>query len=308
MRADALARLALLGLLVACGGEDRTADTQAATTPQEPAETRIAMRLVDLHPPEGGVIHMRRLDGVVRAVEGDMPDMRDAKSFRIDVATAELLVGTDAIAGLLTSGKDTPFTSAEVKTTEAGIDVRGTLRSPVPARISFVGPVSVEEGRLVIAPESVEILGVEATGVLDTLDLTLEDVVKARPGLEVAANRLLVDPLANVREPALDAHLVRVEVAEDGLVLFLEGPAPPAESAAEERGISIRGGTVRAGHTILEQADVQLVDVDPSDPLSLDMAALNDQILKGYTKLQPNGGQRVHVPDREDLQGSIAPE
>ena len=62
-----------------------------------------------------------------------------------------------------------------------------------------------------------------------------------------------------------------------------------------------RGGTLRMGKLLMVDADMQVVDTDPSDPFDFFIDRYNDQLVAGFARNQPNYGLLVFMRDFDDL-------
>lgn len=63
-----------------------------------------------------------------------------------------------------------------------------------------------------------------------------------------------------------------------------------------------RGGTIRFRKFMMEDADIQVVDDDPGDPLDYSLEHYFDPIVAGQSRNTPSGAQVTAVPDYHDLQ------
>jgi hypothetical protein len=68
-----------------------------------------------------------------------------------------------------------------------------------------------------------------------------------------------------------------------------------------------RGGTIRFRKQIMVDADMQVVDDHPQDPLDYSLTHYYDQLVAGYTKNTPGAAMISFVPDYHQLRGRIAP-
>jgi hypothetical protein len=62
-----------------------------------------------------------------------------------------------------------------------------------------------------------------------------------------------------------------------------------------------RHGTLRMGKLLMVDADMQVVDTDPSDPFDFDIDRYNDELIEGFTRNQPDYGLFVFMRDFNDL-------
>ena len=298
-----VAPIALLGVLLACQrsvADETPPDATPTTQAPAAADTRIVIQNVDLHLPEG-VLRISHLEGrILPTREESLPDLREDGSWRIELSTAQVAMDHATVGQVLSAGEGAPFREAQVLGDGAGgLEVSGVFRGPLPLSFSLSGPLTVEDGALDLAPVRVRVLGVPAAGPLPLE--TLFDPDGAR-GVRLAGNHLRIDPTASIPSLLIDARVEGVRLRPDGLILDLIGEAPAADLPVPDdirssNFIAFQGGTLRAGSTRLEEVDLVLMDLDPSTPFALHAGRLQEQLVAGWTKLRPDGGQRVYLPD-----------
>ena len=62
-----------------------------------------------------------------------------------------------------------------------------------------------------------------------------------------------------------------------------------------------RGRVLRFGKLTMVDADLQIVDGDPDDPFDFYLAHLNEQLVAGESRNQPDFGLVTVMPDYGDL-------
>jgi hypothetical protein len=62
-----------------------------------------------------------------------------------------------------------------------------------------------------------------------------------------------------------------------------------------------QGRVLRFGKLTMEEADLQIVDADPSDPFDFYLAHLNEQLAAGESRNQRDFGLVTVMPDYDDL-------
>jgi hypothetical protein len=64
---------------------------------------------------------------------------------------------------------------------------------------------------------------------------------------------------------------------------------------------------VRFGKLTMIDADMRLIDADPSDPFDFFPDHYNDQLVAGYSKTTASGGLSVYVPDYNRISKPLKP-
>jgi hypothetical protein len=137
--------------------------------------------------------------------------------------------------------------------------------------------------------------------------MTMEKMLKLPPGRGISAqgNDLLLDPNHALPPPKVDLHLVDVRIEGDELVQVFDAgrhlPELLLPHPEEKNVMYYRGGTLRMGKLLMVDADMEVVDTDPSDPFDFMIDRYNDQLIAGFTRNQPNYGLLVFMRDVDDV-------
>ena len=62
-----------------------------------------------------------------------------------------------------------------------------------------------------------------------------------------------------------------------------------------------RGGTLRMGKLLMVDAEMQVADTDPGDPLDFFIDRYNEQLVAGFSRNQPDYGLVVYMRDFNDV-------
>lgn len=118
-------------------------------------------------------------------------------------------------------------------------------------------------------------------------------------------NDLLLDPEKMLPPPQVELRLVDAHVEGDELIqLFDAGRRlPPLRlpKPEEKNTMYYRGGTLRMGKLLMIDADMQVVDTDPSDPFDFFIDRYNEELVEGFSRNEPNYGLVVYMRDFEDV-------
>src|SRR4029450_13096961 len=75
---------------------------------------------------------------------------------------------------------------------------------------------------------------------------------------------------------------------------------PRADSAAPNY-LFFRGGRLRFGRLEMRDTELQILDLDPSDPFALFLPQYNKQLGAGYSRNRPNLSLQAFFPDYTDI-------
>ena len=68
-----------------------------------------------------------------------------------------------------------------------------------------------------------------------------------------------------------------------------------------------RGGRLRFGRLEMHDTQLQILDLDPTDPFDLFLAQYNRQLVAGYSRNRPDLSLQAFFPDFTDLAQGVAP-
>ena len=86
---------------------------------------------------------------------------------------------------------------------------------------------------------------------------------------------------------------------------------PKREPAKNVRGsnfMAYRGGVLRFGRMTMTDADLRMVDADPSDPFDFFPDHYKDHLVAGYSKTSAAGGLVVYMPDYSKISKPLSPQ
>ena len=268
------------------------------------------MRNVALHVADGVVLETRALDGeFISHSKVDPPIFDDPNSYTLKIRSADLSLDAASLTNLLQVGlKAHPAPLRDVKVTfENGeLHASGKLKKGVEVPFSMTATVSAApDGSMRLHATKLKAIGVPVKGLLDLLGLDVADLMKMPPGSGIRADGddLLLDTAAMLPPPKTEGKLQRVAVSGDRLTMHMIGDAAPPQRPATLPLPSARnylyfyGGSVRFGKLTMSDADMQLIDADPSTPFDFFPAHYEEQLVAGYSRNTRRKGLQVFMPD-----------
>ena len=263
----------------------------------------IDMRNVHLRVSAESALEISWLHGRLHSTRpGQVPVFDDPASFELAIEDAELAIDAASLTGLVNRAFD--FKGSNLSDLSVSFDgpllvQHGKLSKGL--SVPFVVTASVSatpEGLLRIHPEKVKAAGVPAAGLMHLFGVELGNLIHANPsrGIRIEKDDLLLDPGKMLPPPATTGHLVRAVVRGNRLVqVFGRGAAQRPRAGGNY--IWFRGGSIRFGKLTMSDADLQLIDTQPSDPFDFYSAKYDAQLVAGYSKNTPQHGLRTYMPD-----------
>jgi hypothetical protein len=262
------------------------------------------------------VLRIKSLRGRLHPTATDAPPwFDDPESFVLVIDTGEVAITPLGLSALLNTYvfnyRGSPLRQLEVTLEEGQIRQRGILHKGIDLPFSIRAEVRpTPDGRLRLHPTSVKVLGIGMRHLMRLFGLELDDLVHVRGGrgIEIDDNDFLLDPAGLLPPPRIDGQVVAVEVAKDEIRQIFgaskrAGAIPrlrPADPRANNY-MFYRGLVLRFGKLTMADADLQIVDADPKDPFDFYLSHLNEQLVAGESRNQPDLGLKTTMPDYSDL-------
>jgi hypothetical protein len=268
------------------------------------------MRNVSLHVAEGVVLEVRTLDGeFVSHSRVDPPVFDDPKSYTLRLRAADLAMDGPSLTNLLReslASRPSPLRDVKITIENGELHASGKLQKGVPVPFSMTATVSAApDGSMRLHATKLKAVGVPVKGLLGLLGLDMASLMKMPPGSGIRADGddLLMDTAAILPPPQTEGKLQRVTVTGSRLSMHMAGGAAPPPRPATLPLPSARnylyffGGTIRFGKLTMSDADMQLIDADPSTPFDFFPAHYADQLVAGYSRNTRRKGLQVFMPD-----------
>lgn len=270
----------------------------------------IEMRNVALHAGDGIILHVRALDGeFVSRAPGQPPVFDDPQSYIVRMRSADISMDAASLNALLRqslASHPSPLRDVTVTLAEGVLQAKGKLQKGVGVPFSMTAVVTASPDGLVrLHATKLKAVGLPVKGLLDLLGLDVADLMKmpAGSGIRADGDDLLMEPTALLPPPRMEGRVQTVAVNGNRLVMRMTGPATPPKRPAtlplptSRNYLYFYGGSIRFGKLTMSDADMQLIDADPSNPFDFYPAHYEDQLVAGYSKNTRRKGLQVFMPD-----------
>ncbi len=263
----------------------------------------IDMRTVHLRVADDVALEVSWLHGVLRpAHAGQIPVFDDPTSFDMAIEDAELSIDGASLTALVNRAfafKGSNLSNLRVSFEGPYLVQHGTLSKGLSVPFTVTASVGVTpDGLLRVHPEKMKAAGIPASALMHAFGLELDSLVHADParGIRIEKDDLLLDPGRMLPPPATSGRLVSASVRGNRLVqIFGRGAAARPRDGSNY--IWFHGGTIRFGKLTMSDADLRLIDMQPSDPFDFYSAKYDAQLVAGYSKNTPQHGLRTYMPD-----------
>ena len=65
--------------------------------------------------------------------------------------------------------------------------------------------------------------------------------------------------------------------------------------------LRLNGGTIDFGKLTMHQVDLIMIDISKDPWFDLDLTNYQEQLVNGYTRMTPQAGLQIFMPDRRDI-------
>lgn len=317
--------LLLLGILTSCQSKapapsmaspvtateaKEIAITRAASAEPEngtPTSTQVLMHNVILNEGPSLKLRVRWLRGWLRSTRpGTTPSFDDPRSFLLDINTGVVGISLADLAVALNGGLlDGSLTNVSLAPYGEQIKVNGTLHKGIPLPFEMIGDLAAApDGRIHMHVAKLRVLKVPLQGILKAFDLKAGDLVgpKGARGVEVAGNDLYFDPEKILPEPQKRGKLTDVHLKDANIVETYGSAQTEVVNSREWRNfIRLRGGSLSFGKLTMNKVDLVMIDISNDPWFKFDLAHYQEQIVNGYTRMTPQAGVQIFMPDIDKI-------
>ena len=280
------------------------------------AETRVEFVNVNIHLDPVLVLHIRHLAGkFLPTRKGQPPTFDDKLSYIVAIDSAEVGVSlanmTYAMNTYVFGEPDAPLKNVRLSREGNEIKQTGTLKKGPGIPFEMVGVMSATpDGKIRIHPTRMRAEHLPVKGLMKLFGLDMAKMINTRntKGFTVDDNDVILDPTLMLPPPKMRGRITAIRLQGDEVVqIFGQEQAGAAAASRHSNYIAYRGGVVRFGKLTMINADMRLIDADPSDPFDFFPDHYNDQLVAGYSKTTASGGLLVYVPDYNKISKPLTP-
>jgi hypothetical protein len=236
-----------------------------------------------------------------------MPNFDDKTSFRVKVKSARISITPEALAGIMNTyvfaKPSSPLKDLSVTIEGNNVRAKGKLHGNRDVPFETLGSLSpTKDGRIRIHSEKVSAFKIPVKGIMNLFGVELVNVLDTSKvdGIDTDKNDLILDLAQLLPPPHIQGTVTAVRV-ENGKIVTIFGGPDKSEPMEKGNYMAFRGGHLRFGKITMENSDLSLFDLDPTDALDWFQDRYKDQLVSGYSKITPNFGLRAYVKDFAQL-------
>ena len=253
-------------------------------------------------------IYVRWLRGnMVRTRRDVNPTFDDPESFLLEIKTGVVRANIGDIGNFLNAGgvANSPLRDITLLADGDQIKLKGTLHKLVPLPVELLGNVAAaSDNRIQLHITKLNVLKIPLKGLLGGLNVSLSDLIQPKgiPGIEISGNEIFFDTLKLLPPPHIHGQLTKVRVISPDIE-EVYGNAEDAVTRVEQwrNFLRLNDGTIDFGKLTMHHVDLIMVDLSNDDWFDLDLNNYQNQLVNGYTRMTPEAGLQIFMPDLDTL-------
>ncbi len=254
-------------------------------------------------------VYVRWLRGqMTPANKNENPSFDDPDSFYLDIKAGVLRANIGDIGHFLNSAlpAGSPLRNITLSGDGDQFKITGTLHKFfVSIPIALSGTLSaLSNNNIRLRITKINLLKIPFKGLLGTFHVQLSDLFKAKDlqGVSVNGNDVVFDTQTLLPPPHIRGKLTAVRVANPDLEEVYGDAAHEVERVEQWRNfLRLSGGTIDFGKLTMHHVDLIMIDISKDMWFNLDLANYQAQLVNGYTRMTPEAGLQIFMPDLRDL-------
>jgi hypothetical protein len=277
------------------------------TNSSETAPTNVYAHNLKLRKGPGFRIYVRWLRGqMVRAKPTINPSFDDPDSFVLDVKTGVIHTNVGDLSNFLNNGvSHSPLRNITLSGDGDQIKLHGTLHKVLPLPVEMVATISVAPGNLIqLHITKLNLLKIPFKGLLGDFHITVSSLFQPGniPGIQVSDNDIFFDTQKLLPPPHIRGQLTSVRVINPDFEETYGNAHDDVAQVAQWRNfLQLHDGTIDFGKLTMRHVDLIMVDLSNDAWFDLDLANYQEQLVNGYTRMTPQAGLQIFMPDLDTI-------
>jgi len=288
--------------------ESPTQHSDSAKAKAESEPTKIYAHNLILQKGPDFRVYIRWLRGIMSRAHREVnPSFDEPESFFLDIQNGVLRANIGDISNVLNASTlaHSQLRNISLSGNGSELKLKGTLHKGVPLPIEMTGTLSVAPGNKInVHVTKLSMLKVPVKGLLTGFRLTLQDLFQPKDiqGMQVSDNDILLDPRQLLPPPYIRGQLTAVRIANPDLEeVFGDTEQDLARVEQWRNFLRLRDGTINFGKLTMHHTDIIMIDISGDAWFNLDLIHYQNQLVNGYTRLTPEAGLQIFMPDFDRL-------
>ena len=246
---------------------------------------------------------------IVRTRRNLNPSFDDPESFLLDIDTGIIHANIGDISNFLnTSASNSPLKNITLSGDGDQIILHGTLHKIISLPIELIGTIAAgPDNRIQIHVTKLDVLKIPLKGLLGAFHIAVSDLFnpKGVRGVEVSQNDVILDTQQILPPPHIHGQLTSVRIVNPDLEeIYGDGQNAVLTVKQWRNFLQLSDGTLDFGKLTMHHVDLMMIDISNDAWFDLDLANYQDQLVYGYTRMTPQAGVLIFMPDLDDLRHS----
>jgi hypothetical protein len=251
-------------------------------------------------------VYVRWLRGLmVRTSRNINPSFDEPDSFVLDVKNGVIHTNVGDLANFLNGEvANAPFRGITLTGDGDTIKLRGTLHKLIPLPVEMIATIGVAPGnRVQIHVNKLNVLKIPLKGLLGGFHVEVANLFHPGiPGVEVSGNDIFLDTQKLLPPPHIRGQLTSVRIVNPDVEEIYGNATEDVTRVQQWRNfLQLDGGTIDFGKLTMRHVDLIMVDLSNDAWFDLDLTNYQEQLVNGYTRMTPQAGLQIFMPDLDTL-------
>jgi len=287
---------------------ETAASADAAPATSDSASTSVFAHNLMLRRGPDFRIYVRWLRGhMVRTHHEVNPTFDDPESFFLNINSGIVRANIGDIGNFLNVGgvKNSPLKNITLTADGEQIKLKGTLHKLISFPVELLGTVAATpDNRIRLHVTKLSVLKIPLKGLLGGLNISVSDLIHPEgiPGIEIAGNDIFFDTVKLLPPPHIHGQLTKVRVVTPDIEEIFGNAEETASRVEQWRNfLRLSDGTIDFGKLTMHHVDLTMVDLSNDAWFDLDLNNYQNQLVNGYTRMTPEAGLQIFMPDLDTL-------
>jgi hypothetical protein len=253
-------------------------------------------------------IYVRWLRGQMVRTHPDVnPTFDDPESFFLEIKTGVIRANIGDIGIFLNAGgvANSPLRNITLLADGDQIKLKGTLHKLISLPVELLGSITAtSDNRIQLHVNKLSVLKIPLKGLLGGLNISVSDLVQPKgiPGIEVSGNDVFFSTLKLLPPPHIHGQLSKVRVVSPDIEEVYGNAEDTVAHVEQWRNfLRLNDGTIDFGKLTMHHVDLIMVDLSDDAWFDLDLNNYQNQLVNGYTRMTPQAGLQIFMPDLDTL-------
>ncbi len=257
-------------------------------------------------------VGMPNLNADIQVYQENQPFIpANREDYLVRIHTGDLIIEQDALAKIFNKYElnypGCPLSNLSIEAKNGKLKMSGTMRKGIPLPFEMEGSLRPNgSGQVVLTPDTVKSAGIPVKGLMNLIGLEVASLMNSRPngGMKIDGNDIIIYPDRLLPAPAIAGFVSGVRIEAGKVIMVFDDQVrrdiPSLPEPWAPNWILMKGGNVLINNHLILDATLQMVDLNPKDPMNFCMALYREQVQAGMTVGSPDG-TIAYIPDVYDM-------